>query len=468
MPSTPSRLILFAALALLFSPACSSGGSSWAQPEAPPRAPRHRPAALPQATHQATHPAAAAAAAAAEAEPFTPAAPGSPEATITAAEIREHVEVLASDLFEGREAGTQGERRAAAYIVSRLQECPRLQPAGDDGTWFHTFELNGVLAGTPARNIIARLPGTDPELAHEIIVLGAHYDHVGYGEHGNALDGAGEIHNGADDNASGTAALLDLATSLCGAGWEPRRTILFQWYSGEELGLLGSMAWVADHDVLLARTAFMINMDMVGRLTGRTLLVGGTGTAPGLSALAQGLCDELGLVMIDDPPGAAPSDNTSFYRAGVPCMFLFTGLHADYHRAEDDVHKLNAEGAADIGKLAAGLLAAIDARDERPRYTPAPGTAFMFRPRLYTGAVFGEADDGAPRLAVLMPEGPAEAAGLAEGDLVIALDDKPTATLAALEAALEALGTELRPLSFSVRRDGEAAPLVLSVQPTIR
>jgi hypothetical protein len=151
--------------------------------------------------------------------------------TITPEEIREHVEVLASDLFEGREAGTKGERRAAAYLVSLLEECERLEPAGDGGTWFHTFMLNGELADTPARNVIARLPGSDPALAHEIIVLGAHYDHVGYGGHGNALDGGGEIHNGADDNASGSATLLDLATSLCASGWTPRRTILFQWYS---------------------------------------------------------------------------------------------------------------------------------------------------------------------------------------------------------------------------------------------
>ncbi|MHC5212530.1 MAG: M28 family peptidase [Planctomycetota bacterium] len=460
-------------LSLLWLPACAPG-SSWSQPGVPRLSGRaSRPAPTRIARVQAVVPAAdhgssAVVTPTAPPAPFVPAAPGSPEATITSDEIREHVEVLASDLFEGREAGSKGERRAAAYIVSRLEECTRLEPAGDDGSWFHEFELNGLLAGTPARNVIARLPGSDPDVAHEIIVIGAHYDHVGYGKHGNALDGSGEIHNGADDNASGSAALLELATSLCAEGWEPRRTILFQWYSGEELGLLGSMAWVAEHDVLRERVVFMVNMDMVGRLTGRTLVVGGTGTSPGLSELAQGLCDELGLVMIDDPPGTAPSDNTAFYREGIPALFLFTGLHEDYHRAGDDVHKLNAVGAADIGKLAAGLVRAIDGRDERPRFTPSPGNAFMFRPRLFTGAVFGEAADGAPRLAVLLPDSPAEEVGLAEGDVIVALDGAPMETLAQLEAALKAVGTDVRPLDFSVRREGEADLLVKRVQPTIR
>jgi hypothetical protein len=483
------RLLLTLPLAL----AACAADPDWRQPDVPPRgrsvgaAPALRVAELSAPAPAASSAAAAAArrgtaqaTGAGSVHPRDDAQDGSasgpalaqppdPRAsTITADEVREHVEVLASDLFEGREAGTQGERRAAAYLVARLQECERLEPAGDDGTWFHGFELLGTLAGTPARNVVARLPGTDPALAHELIVLGAHYDHVGYGAHGNALDGRGEIHNGADDNASGSAVLLELATSLCGAGWEPRRTILFQWYSGEELGLLGSRAWVADAGPLLSRVVFMINMDMVGRLTGRTLVVGGTGTSPGLAELAQGLCDELGLVMIDDPPGTAPSDNTSFYGEGIPALFLFTGLHADYHRAGDDSHRVNAGGAADIGRLAAGLTKAIDARDERPRFTAAPGTAFMFRPRLHTGAVFGETDDGAPRLAVLLPDSPAERAGLAEGDVVVAFDGRPTTTLAELEAALEAVGTDLRPMVFSVRRDGGQEPLTMRVQPTIR
>jgi Peptidase family M28 len=390
---------------------------------------------------------------AAQASP--PSAPD-PATTITAGEIGEHIEVLASDLLEGREAGTRGERRAALYIVSILETCPQLQPDGPDGAWLQPFELS--LQGEPvtANNVLARLPGSDPALAQECIVVGAHYDHVGFGKSGNSLDydvAAGEIHNGADDNASGSAVLLDLATSLCAAGWTPRRTILFQWYSGEELGLLGSQHWVKHPTHPLADVTFMINMDMVGRLRGRTFVVGGTGTAEGLSELAQPLAAAHGLNMLDDPPGGAPSDNSSFYDAGIPALFLFTGLHDDYHRAGDDSGKIQREGAQDIGRFVADMLKAMDARDSRPVFRSAPGTANIFVPRLYLGGAFDDSLPPAPigaRLAVLIPDGPVAAAGLREGDIVADVNGRPAPDVAALQALL-------------VVPDGPVQPLVLGV-----
>ena len=392
-----------------------------------------------------------------------------PSTQITPAEIFDHIEVLASDAFEGREAATAGERRARTYIISVLEQHPELEPAGDDG-WLQPFTLK--LRGEPAQahNVIARLAGTDPELSGEVIVVGAHYDHVGYGHSHNALDLPGPIHNGADDNASGSAALLDLATSLAGAQWKPRRTILFQWYSGEELGLLGSKHWVEHPLVPLDRVVFMINMDMVGRMVARTLVVGGTGTSPGLADLARGFCDELGLKMIDDPPGTAPSDNTSFYSRGVPALFLFTGLHDDYHKATDDTPKVNTEGAADVGRLAHKLVVAIDGRDERPAFTLAPGEAYLFRPALYTGAAFVESPEG-PRVAVVIPGSPADAAGLREGQVVLKLDGEPVADLKSLEASLSAQLRQPRPLRFDVRDAGAAAdaePHVVEVQPVVK
>jgi hypothetical protein len=361
--------------------------------------------------------------------PPLPGTAGDPGTSITPEEISEHIEVLASDLFEGREAGTRGEERASAYIIGVLEEHPRLRPAGADGLWLQPFPI--MLHGEPAvaHNICALLPGTDPHLAHETIVAGAHYDHVGYGASDNALDGRGAIHNGADDNASGSATLLDLATSLAESGWQPRRSILFQWYSAEELGLLGSLHWCEEPLRPLEDTVFMLNMDMVGRLVADTLLVGGTGTSPGFADLARAACERSGLVMLDDPPGSAPSDNTSFYDRRVPVLFLFTGLHDDYHAAGDDAAKINAAGAARIGDVAASLLLALDAQDERPPFRASPGNALMFRPHAYTGVTFAVTADVAPpgpvKVTVVIPGSPAEAAGLRADDIIVSLDGAP-------------------------------------------
>ena len=394
-----------------------------------------------------------------------------PATEITADEIHDHIEVLASDLFEGREAGTAGEQRASNYITKVLEQSPDLRPGGDNGGWLQPFSIH--LQGQPAEahNIIARLPGSDAELSKQVIVVGAHYDHVGYGLSHNSLDGSGEIHNGADDNASGSSTLLDLATSLANAHWKPRHTVLFQWYSGEELGLLGSKHWVENPTVPLDQVVFMINMDMVGRMVAHTLVVGGTGTSPGLPDLARGFCDEVGLKMIDDPPGTAPSDNTSFYNHGIPAVFLFTGLHEDYHKASDDAFRINAEGAAAVGRLARKLLASIDARDERPAFTLAPGEAYTFRPALYTGAAFVETAEGPPRVAVVIPGSPAEAAGLKEGQIVVRLNGEAVANLKALEGRLSAELDRARPLRFEVRDAGapaDAAPHLIEVQPVVK
>jgi len=212
-------------------------------------------------------------------------------------------------------------------------------------------------------------------------------------------------------------------------------------------------------------------MDMVGRMVAHTLVVGGTGTSPGLADLARGFCDELGLKMIDDPPGTAPSDNTSFYNHGIPAVFLFTGLHEDYHKASDDAFRINAEGAASVGRLARKLLASIDARDERPAFTLAPGEAYTFRPALYTGAAFVETAEGPPRVAVVIPGSPAEAAGLKEGQIVVRLNGEAVANLKALEARLSAELDRARPLRFEVREAGapaDAAPHLVEVQPVVK
>lgn len=399
------------------------------------------------------------------------------EAALDADQIGEHDGVLASDLFEGREAGTRGEERARKYIVSVLESCPALQADGPDGAWLQPFEISLHKQPATAHNVLARLPGRDPELAQQYIVLGAHYDHVGFGRSGNALDfGNHEIHNGADDNASGSSVLLDLATSLARSEWRPRRTILFQWYSGEELGLLGSRHWTKHPTHPLGDVVFMINMDMVGRLVGRTLVVGGTGTSPGLGELVRTAAEGLQLTIIDDPPGTAPSDNSSFYAMGVPALFLFTGLHDDYHRASDDTEKLDLVGARDIGRLALRLLAAIDARDARPVFQESPGHAYDFKPQLYLGVAFEEDESAARhpvRAAVVIPDAPAAMAGLRAGDAIVKCNGEPIRTLAQLKTFLATRAGPVLPIELDVWRPTRGDPidheeLHLVVHPVIR
>jgi len=403
------------------------------------------------------------------------AAPGDP---ITGAEIQAHVEMFASEAFGGREAGSPGEALASAYIIERLSALPGILPAGDEGGWLQSFDIpSGVAAGSTddlgdGHNVLAILPGSDPDLAHEIVVMGAHYDHVGRGKHGNSLelmddlgalkaDTGGvvnlgrDIHNGADDNASGSAVLLELAQSLATAGSRPRRTVMFQWYSGEELGLLGSRHYVNAPTRPLEHTVAMLNMDMVGRLRGSTLFVGGTGTSAAFSRQVQAAASSEDVTVIEDRSGIAPSDNSSFYVSDVPVLFFFTGLHEDYHRSTDDADKLNGRGAARVGRMIEHILRDMDGETDPPEFIASGGEVVVWRPQVWSGMTFeatvaGEL--GAARVAVLVPDSPAGRAGLAEGDVIFKLDGVRVLTLADLEAQLATIDPERTPRLLDVWR----------------
>ena len=165
--------------------------------------------------------------------------------SITRSELQRHIEVLADDTFEGREAGARGGQAAAGYIARLLQQC-ELKPGGDRGSYYQAFNSS-------CRNILASMEGSDPQLGQEVIVVGAHYDHVGYGTQRNSYGPWGYIHNGADDNASGVAGLLELAQALSHLPQRPRRTILLAFWDGEEKGLLGSKHWVQTPTISLSR-----------------------------------------------------------------------------------------------------------------------------------------------------------------------------------------------------------------------
>src|SRR5690606_15339676 len=193
---------------------------------------------------------------------------------ITAGELRRHTIFLASDTLEGRAAGTQGGRAAAAYLAVEFAKAG-LKPAAEGEDFLTPFQ-NGY------QNLLGLVPGSDPDLAGEVIIVSGHFDHVGLGNRGNSFGPYGQIHNGADDNASGTAAVLAVARAIASLDTAPRRSVLFALWDAEENGLLGSKHWLETPTLDVRSSRLMINCDMVGRLRNNTLVAYGTRTAAGL------------------------------------------------------------------------------------------------------------------------------------------------------------------------------------------
>lgn len=206
----------------------------------------------------------------------------------------------------------------------------------------------------PADNVVALLPGADPKLKNEYIVVGAHYDHIGFGYFGTRDSSTeGHVHNGADDNASGIALMLNLAARLARPGQRPSRSIAFVAFTGEELGLYGSGHFVNHPPFPLASVKAMINLDMVGRLRDDRVTVGATGLAKELRNLVGRSARDLQVEIV---PGGGRSDHASFQRKQIPALHIFTGIHSDYHRPSDDWEKLNIEGIVRIGDMALSLV----------------------------------------------------------------------------------------------------------------
>jgi hypothetical protein len=302
----------------------------------------------------------------------------------------------------------------------------------------------------PCRNVVGILPGSDPELREQFVVIGAHYDHLGRGSFGS-LAGSGQIHNGADDNASGTAAVIEIAESLAKEGARPARSVLFLLFTGEEKGLLGSSGYVRKPLRPLARTVAMLNLDMVGRSRNGALYIGGVGTSPGFEGILEPLVAKEGMKARLGYGGAAPSDNMPFFRAGMPTLFFFSGMNPDYHRPTDDWQKINADGAAGIARIAAGAVRAIADLPERP--------AFHRAGRAYLGVMPGRGRGGAA-IRKVQPGTPAQKAGLRDGDTIVKAGDTEIRSWRELQRLLG----KARPgdeLALVVVREGERHELTL-------
>ena len=396
------------------------------------------------------------------------------------AALRRDIAFLASDALEGRGTGTAGNDSAAAYIARRFAALglrpvvpPRagcdsvggsrstngsvIGPAGAHvGTaagpqrtlpcaqsYLQAFTARSVAlahAGRDAalrtQNVAALLPGADSALSGEYIVLGAHYDHLGRSsESAQDPEARDAVRNGADDNASGTAAVLELARLL--ARQPVRRSVLFVAFSGEELGLLGSQYFVEHAPVPIDSVQAMLNFDMVGRLRDGKLLVYGVATSPDLPAVVSGAngagAPPLRITAVGD--GFGPSDHSSFYAKDVPVLHFFTDLHDDYHRASDDVEKINAGGEAQVVALAERIVRDLGDRPARLPFQRSAQPVMASGPREGSNVYFGSVPDmGATdvtglRVSGVRPGSPADKAGLQGGDVIIEFGGTPVKDL---------------------------------------
>ncbi|RKY19283.1 MAG: hypothetical protein DRQ55_11045 [Planctomycetota bacterium] len=292
-------------------------------------------------------------------------------------------------------------------------------------------------------NLLALLPGAGDVRDGEHVVLGAHLDHLGYGRHGGSMRGAaavGQIHNGADDNATGSAGLLELARSLSQRKTRPARPIVLAFWGAEEWGLLGSRHYVAQPALPLLDCVAMINMDMIGRSEGGQLEVGGVGTAASLADLLDDALEQLDadLDVVTSPSVPPNSDHQPFFEAHIPVYSLFTGLHDEYHSPDDDTAAINIVAGADIAALGGSLALLLADLDARPVFTDPdagratsvaqakstkPGRSYSVSFGSYPDMAYSQ-DDGV-RVNRTRAGSPAERCGLLHGDIIIALDGTP-------------------------------------------
>ncbi len=352
---------------------------------------------------------------------------------------------LADDRLEGRAFGTKGEIKAGNYIAKRF-ELLDLQPKGNKETWFQSLTVKnptphgvefesidepGILTG---RNVMGYLDHNAPLT----IILGAHYDHLGMGSMGSLYMGEPAIHNGADDNASGVAMILELAQRL-----KNHKTFnyLFIALTGEENGLWGSN-YYCDHPTIdFASVTAMFNFDMVGRLnpTTRKMAINGVGTSPVWPRLLKS-SNIFGLDITSGESGIGPSDHTSFYLEDIPVLHFFTGAHEDYHKPSDDIHLINPEGISRIGALVIELITQMDAETKIPfTKTKDPDPSSTPKMEVTLGILPDYLYDGNGMRIEGVREGkPAQLAGLVKGDIIIKMAGK---VIKDIYAYMEVLGT---------------------------
>ncbi|MCA9126082.1 MAG: M28 family peptidase [Planctomycetales bacterium] len=330
-------------------------------------------------------------------------------------------------------------------------------------------ELGGIVAHgecfieqivTPVRNVVGFLPGRG-ELANEFVVVGAHYDHVGMGGgSGSLAAGTIAVHNGADDNGSGTVAMLEIARRMSADESNSRRSLIFIAFTGEEKGLLGSKHYVRNPRWPLENTVAMLNLDMVGRLRDDSLTVYGTGTAENFRSMLREANASIGFEISEQPEGFGPSDHSSFYGESVPVLHFFTGLHNEYHRPNDDVELVNFEGLSRIVTLVTDLTARIATDVARPKFLKVEGVARINgrgnrrpRRRAVMGVELAQEERGVSVVSLTLGAA-ADQAGIKLGDVIFKVEDSDILDIVSLQSMLASKrpGDSVR---VTVRRENE-------------
>ncbi|MEO8493464.1 MAG: M20/M25/M40 family metallo-hydrolase [Planctomycetota bacterium] len=394
------------------------------------------------------------------------------------------VRYLASDDLEGRGIGTTGLDLAADYIAKEFDR------AGLDTTLFAGSPFQ-VLTGSDARalttddeleggaaprqpqvlkNVVGALAGGG-DFGDETIVLGAHYDHLGYGgEWGSLAPWTHDIHNGADDNASGTAVMLEVARQFAASDEKLRRRVLFVAFTAEESGLIGSEYFVRTPFEPISNYIAMINLDMVGYLRSN-LEVSGTGTAREFESLVGDLGSKHSLRLVTDPGGYGPSDHASFHAKGIPVLHLFTGFHENYHRPSDDAEKLNIAGMRQVTQFTVDLIIQLANAEQRPQPSSKEvgNIRYEFARRTNTKSDLGIQPDPAylasgVRVQKVATRSAADRAGIRPGDVIVKLNQTAVRNVDELHQATLAT-TNADTLRIHVQRAAFVMELELPLRP---
>lgn len=375
--------------------------------------------------------------------------------------IKAHIKTLADDAMQGRQTGSEGERMALEYIEKQFKNL-KLTPKGESETYQQEFPFKAGMHGTGTEGMAHNAIAYIDNQADKTIIIGAHYDHLGLAENGSSLDANpnGKIHNGADDNASGVAGVLELARYFSTNKVKEKSNFLFICFSGEELGLFGSKYFTEHPTIELANVTYMINMDMIGRLnpTTKSVSVSGSGTSPLWEPTLQSMNTKLSIKT--DSSGIGPSDHSSFYLKDIPVLHFFTGSHSDYHKPSDDWDKINYAGEKEVLEL---IIAVIEKLDTEPKLaflttkqkTMSARTSFKVTLGVmpsYTSDASGLLIDG------VTEDRPAHKAGIQTGDIVIQIGEY---TIADIQNYMDALGKfeKGQTVPVKVKRKGEELTL---------